>query len=317
MKKNFQYPYQLTFLPFPILEHIIKNADPSTLFKLSKTSKVLRQWIYRIRGLAVDSIIVTKNMNKKNSFVEKFSHSRVPRIFFSESKENFFTNPGVVLFCDLNDPKSVRLLKNVTTSRSIVFHEIEAQKFPEAKLFNIAESCELKTVNCKLDHDAWNSLLDLKWGGFECKSRKFQPSTSLLIEKLQNIRKICINFNVFAFNDIGSICEWKQERFLKEVVLQKFFPGIQPKILVQFFEEKLDVDSSVQINYHPAVSKCEIDIFQKNLIKWMNKMGGDWAMVGHKVASYVKRQKASKTSKKKSLMKVLTEVINQVKISGN
>lgn len=91
-----------------------------------------------------------------------------------------------------------------------------------------------------------------------------------------------INFNVFAFDEIGSICEWKQERFLKEVTLQKFFPGIQPKILVQFFEEKLDVDSSVQINYHPAVSKCEIDMFQKNLIKWMNKMGGDWAMVGHK-----------------------------------
>ena len=186
---NVQYPYQLSFLPFPVLEYIIKNADPSTLFKLSKTCKSIRHWIYRIRGLTVDSIVVTKNLNR-NAFLKNISHPKIPRLFFSENNENPLTNPGVVLFCDLNDPKSVRLLENVTISKSVMLHEIEAQKFPEARLFKITESCELKTVNCKLDYDAWNSLLDLKWAGFECKSRKFQPSTSLLIQKLRNIQKI-------------------------------------------------------------------------------------------------------------------------------
>uniref|UniRef100_A0A914ZFN8 Uncharacterized protein n=1 Tax=Panagrolaimus superbus TaxID=310955 RepID=A0A914ZFN8_9BILA len=83
------------------------------------------------------------------------------------------------------------------------------------------------------------------------------------------------------YDEVELISQWKQKKYFKHVQFHHLFAGLYPKLIAEFVEEKLDSDSSIEIIYHPEITKIEIDFFQKSLIKWMNKVSADWAMVGH------------------------------------
>uniref|UniRef100_A0A7E4ZQL6 F-box domain-containing protein n=1 Tax=Panagrellus redivivus TaxID=6233 RepID=A0A7E4ZQL6_PANRE len=267
-------------LPPPLIDYVIDNADPSTLFKLSTLNFGYREIIWRRRGLPIDTLILRRSsvcniVSRARQFLKgtrlKLASVRHP-------------DRGLTLKCDLDNAEVAKLLERVTVWKQVI---IKNELNDESAVFvansiKLGENVELRVDGLKFGSTIWSILLKMAWKSLDFGETVWRPSLELLVPHSETFERLRFNAVNWTDADIESIENWNPKSRIRHLVMHEFNCCLYPKLWADFIEDNLHHDSSIEILYDWKMGTNLIDEFQRSLIKWMNRMSGDWAMIGNK-----------------------------------
>uniref|UniRef100_A0AC34F6C2 Uncharacterized protein n=1 Tax=Panagrolaimus sp. ES5 TaxID=591445 RepID=A0AC34F6C2_9BILA len=173
-----------TSLPFPILRHILLTADPVSLFKLASTHPFLHLYSLKLRGLPLDTLIITPSSSP-------FSFSSLRKL--TPPKPFLFISPStgateVRLKCTVTQLKTLKMFERISIWKNVVLKHLTNEICDGIEKLKIQNGCNLNVKNCEFSPKIWKKLLKLKWNGFECDSK--QPPIECITSQLLNLETL-------------------------------------------------------------------------------------------------------------------------------
>lgn len=178
-----------TTLPFPVLRHILLTADPVSLFKITTINSFIRSYAFKLRGLPIDTLIITPTTTSTFSFPKR-THSLKPYLHTDKSGKT-----ELRLKCSILQLKTLKVFEKVKIWNNVILKNLTDEVADVIDTLKIQKDCNLTVKNCELSTKVWRKVLKVKWNGFECDSK--QPPIETITANLLHLETMKFVFFVF------------------------------------------------------------------------------------------------------------------------